>query len=78
MPTIDIFDGIKIMLFSRDHLPPHLHAQYAEYKALIDLRTFTVLQGELPNKVLKKVVEYAQANQTELLEVFYRLNPHLK
>ncbi len=78
MPTIDIINGIKIMLFSRDHLPPHLHAQFAEHKALIHLRTFEVIQGNMPNKMLKKVIEYAKENQEELIHVFYHLNPHLQ
>jgi hypothetical protein len=31
MPTLSAFDGIKIMMYYRDHLPPHFHAIYNEY-----------------------------------------------
>ena len=35
MPTICIFDGIKISMFYRDHAPPHFHAEYADEAATI-------------------------------------------
>ena len=39
MPTISVFYGVVIQMFAGDHAPPHFHALYAEYEALIDLRT---------------------------------------
>lgn len=36
MPTISQFFGIVIQMFWREHAPPHFHALYAEYEALID------------------------------------------
>lgn len=39
MPTISQFFGIVIQMFWREHAPPHFHALYAEYEALIDVRT---------------------------------------
>lgn len=35
MPTISIFYGIKILMFFDEHNPPHFHAQYAEFHAII-------------------------------------------
>lgn len=80
MPVFDFFDGIVISVFPREHLPPHCHAQYAEYEALIDIRTLTLLAGRLPSKTLKKVMAYMEIaeNQSDLLETFYLLNPHIK
>jgi Domain of unknown function (DUF4160) len=56
------------------------HAQYAEYEALIDIRTLTVLAGRLPAKTLRKVIAYMKIaqNQQDLLETFYFLNPQIK
>jgi hypothetical protein len=48
MPTISVFYGIVIQMFWKDHSPPHFHALYAEYEALIDIRTLEVIQGHLP------------------------------
>lgn len=79
MPVFDIFDGIVISVFSRDHLPPHCHAKYAEYEALIDIRTLAVIAGHLPPRQLKKVLAFAgeATNRADLLEAFYQLNPQI-
>ena len=39
MPTISRFYGILIQMYFGDHIPPHFHALYAEFEALIDIRT---------------------------------------
>ena len=52
MPTISIFGGIKISMFYRDHNPPHFHAEYAGYRALIDIQNTYVIEGSLPNRQL--------------------------
>jgi hypothetical protein len=38
-PIIEIIDGIKIVVYSREHLPPHIHAKYGEYEAMINIHT---------------------------------------
>lgn len=38
MPTISVFYGIVIQMFWKDHAPPHFHALYSEYEALICIR----------------------------------------
>ena len=48
MPTISAFYGILIQTFWKDHAPPHLHALYAEYEAVVDIRTLEVIDGGLP------------------------------
>jgi hypothetical protein len=37
MPTICRFYGILIQMYFGDHAPPHFHALYAEFEALIDI-----------------------------------------
>jgi hypothetical protein len=36
MPTISRFYGILIQMYFGDHLPPHFHALYAEFEAVIN------------------------------------------
>ncbi len=36
MPTIAIIDSIRIMMYFKDHIPPHFHAEYNEFEVLID------------------------------------------
>ena len=50
MPTISRFYGILIQMYFDDHAPPYFHARYAEFEALIDIRTLEILQGQLPGK----------------------------
>jgi Domain of unknown function (DUF4160) len=74
MPVIELFDGIKILLFANDHNPPHFHVYYASDKAMIEISTLKIIRGDLPNKQYNKVVEWAILRQEELLE----LNPQLR
>lgn len=68
MPTISVFYGILIRMFVSDHVPPHFHAAYGEYEALIDINTLKVLRGSLPKRALNLVLEWAKISQLELLE----------
>jgi hypothetical protein len=35
MPTLSSFYGIKITMNYNDHNPPHIHAEYQDYEAVI-------------------------------------------
>lgn len=71
MPTISSFYGIVIRMFFSDHDPPHFHAQYAEFQAVIDVRTLEVIQGELPRRAQQLVTDWAELHQAELLRNWY-------
>ena len=66
MPTISRFYGILIQMYFGDHLPPHFHALYAEFEALIDIQTFEVIRGDLPRRAMALVLEWAQQHRDEL------------
>jgi hypothetical protein len=68
MPTLSSFYGVLIQMFWHDHAPPHFHAVYAEYEALVNIRTLTVMEGYLPTRALNMVLEWASQHQEELLE----------
>jgi hypothetical protein len=68
MPTISAFYGIMIQMFWADHAPPHFHALYGEYEALINVKTLEVMQGSLPRRALVLVLEWANQHRGELLE----------
>lgn len=80
MPVFETIDGIVVCVFSRDHLPPHCHAQYAEFEALIEIRTGNVIAGRLPARQLRKVLAYLTIadNRQDLLNAFYQLNPQIQ
>lgn len=68
MPTISIFYGIMIQMFWADHSPPHFHALYAEYEALIDIKTLEIIEGNMPRRALALILEWASLYRSELLE----------
>ena len=68
MPTISRFYGILIQMYFADHAPPHFHALYAEFEALIAIHTFEVIRGELPSRAMALVLEWAQQHRAELTE----------
>ena len=70
MPEISRFFGISIKMFFGDHLPPHFHAEYGEFKVQIDIRALVIIEGELPPRALGMVVEWASQHQNELLELW--------
>jgi hypothetical protein len=56
-PEIARFYGIIIKLFFGDHPPPHFHAVYGEYMGLFNLETLEMIEGDLPNRASKLVIE---------------------
>lgn len=55
MPLISEFFGIKIYMYWKEHFPPHFHAEYNEYKILVDINKGVVIKGSFPFKQLKLV-----------------------
>ena len=55
-------------MFWREHAPPHFHALYAEYEALIDIWTLEIIKGSLPKRALALVLEWAAQYRVELME----------
>lgn len=46
MPTVHIINSIKIDVYSREHLPPHFHALYAEHEILIVIKLLELMRGQ--------------------------------
>jgi hypothetical protein len=72
MPQISIFFGIIIKMYYGDHNPPHFHASYGEYQAIIDIQKLELWSGYLPPRALGLVIEWAAMHQPELLENWQR------
>jgi len=68
MPRISQFYGMSIYMYYQDHAPPHFHAIYGEFEAVIDIRDSSLVEGELPKRALKLVTEWARLHRAELLE----------
>jgi hypothetical protein len=67
MLTVAIIDGVKISILSERTPPPHFHAVYAEYRALIRIDTMALWKGSLPRNKLRLVIEGATPREAILL-----------
>lgn len=68
MPIISRFFGIIVRMFFNEHAPPHFHVEYAEYRAVINIRTLDVTEGKLPRRALELVQDWAELHRDELLK----------
>jgi hypothetical protein len=66
MPEVSRFFGIVIRMFFNDHEPAHFHAEYNEHEALVEIETLALYRGELPQRVLALVLEWANKHRDEL------------
>jgi len=73
MPEISRFFGIVIVMYYRDHAPPHFHATYGEHGGQVRISPVSLLAGGLPPRVLALIVEWASRHQAELLANWDRL-----
>jgi hypothetical protein len=66
MPEVSRFYGIVIRMYFADHFPPHFHAEYGEYEALISIEELGVIAGGLPSRAFGLVTEWAVLHRMEL------------
>jgi hypothetical protein len=72
MPVISIFFGIVVRMYHNDHAPPHFHASYQGFEALIRIHDQSVMAGSLPGKALRIVQDWAATHSQELLANWQR------
>ena len=72
MPEITRFYGIIIKMFfkPKEHEPSHIHAIYGEYVGEFNIRTFEMLEGDLPPKAQELVTEWLQMYHNDLQEMW--------
>jgi hypothetical protein len=83
MPEVARFYGIVIKVFFGDHPPPHYFpAIYGEYNALVSIESLEIIEGDLPSRAQKLVLEWATLYQQDLLQMWksqeFRKLPPLK
>ena len=57
MPRISEFYGILIYMYYSDHGPPHFHAMYGRFEAVVAIETAGTLRGSLPRRASSLVRE---------------------
>ncbi len=68
MPVIARFFGIIIKMYflQNEHGIPHFHAVYGECNGVFSINPVAMLEGDLPPRAQKMVVEWAMQYQAEL------------
>lgn len=67
MPEVCRFYGIIIKLFFNDHPPPHFHAVYGEYIGVFSIESLEIIEGDLPARSRRLVVEWANLYHDRLM-----------
>ncbi len=69
MPTLSMFFGIIIRMYfaPKEHNPPHIHVFYQDLKAVIDINTCEIIEGQLPPRHLRLVTAWIEIHTEELL-----------
>ena len=69
MPVISMFYGIIIRMFyydNKEHHIPHIHIEYAEFAAVIEIPSGRLLAGDFPKDKLKLVMAWIEIHKEEL------------
>jgi hypothetical protein len=67
VPVISIFFGIVIRMYHDDHPPPHFHASYQGFAALVRIADGEILQGSLPKKAARIVRQWTLDHRDALM-----------
>jgi hypothetical protein len=70
MPIIARFYGILIKMYFKEHGVAHFHALYGEFNAVFNVETLEMIEGDLPLRAQRMVVDWAQAYRKELLDMW--------
>ena len=68
MPVISRFYGILVMMFYREHQPPHFHAKYEGQVGVYGIKGCRLLAGKLPPRASRLIKEWTQRHENELMD----------
>lgn len=72
MPEISRFFGIVVVMYYRDHAPPHFHAAYGGNEIRVSIATGRILSGTLSSRAERLVLEWLAMHRDELMENWAR------
>lgn len=72
MPELARFYGIVVRMYYSDHSPPHFHAYYGSFEAVIAVHDLSVVAGALPARAMGLVAEWAQLHRAEISAAWER------
>ena len=70
MPTLALFDGIRILMYLNDYVPPHFHVRKADQKAAIEIESGRLMEGRLDRGTMRKVQAWRLLNISALSQAW--------
>lgn len=70
MPIIATFLGIIVRVYHDDHNPPHVHVQYGEYEAIVEINSGRLLSGRLPVRVKRLLNEWLRVRREDIMKAW--------
>lgn len=67
MPTLVRFDGIQIVMNTRDHLPAHVHVLFKEDEVVVEIADGAVYAGSIAGHALTAARTWIAANRDDLM-----------
>jgi desulfoferrodoxin (superoxide reductase-like protein) len=67
MPVLSIFFGLVIRMYYRDHIPPHIHVEYQDEEALVDILTGEISKGSLSARHIRFVQAWIEIHREDLI-----------
>jgi len=70
MPIVSMFYGIIIRMYfidNKEHHAPHVHAEYGDDKAVININTGEVLAGKIHIPKLRLIQAWIEIHREELI-----------
>ena len=79
MGTIAIYRNIRIVIHSRDHSPPHVHAIGPDAEAVFNLITMELIRADgFDSKSVKQIGQFIWSRKIELLEAWNEIHKNKK
>lgn len=74
MPILSVFFGIIVRMYfydNKQHHLAHIHTEYQGQKAVFDIESGELIEGNLPRKQLRLVQAWIELRRDELLADWY-------
>ena len=75
MPVIERLQHCVILMYFRDHNPPHFHVDTPDAQAQVSIRTLRVIRGGIDRRALQEAQGWAMANRERLWAKWEEFNP---
>jgi hypothetical protein len=75
MPTVLRNNGIEVMIYTRDHLPKHVHCFAGDEEVIISLDPLGIRVSYASNRVARQAFELVKQNKDFLIAEWDRIGP---